>query len=247
MVLTYHNIGAEPGFNTVAQSSLKEQLAYISGNYEVVSVDEYVNYLIANGKSKDGAAVISFDDAYVSFAELAMPLLREQELPVALFVCTGVIGKTNEWDSPNKRIPVMNEGMIRMLSTDSLITIGAHTDTHRSLTSLGERDLRDEMNIPRRKLEELTGKPVNYLAYPYGQLHLNVSNEVKKAALDAGYKAAFSTNFGNSNSSGNIYALNRIDITGADSMDGFISKLKPANYYYYKQKVKNIYSRIKTM
>ena len=68
MVLTYHNIGAEPGFNTVAQSSLKEQLGYISGNYEVVSVDEYVNYLIANGKSKDGAAVISFDDAYVSFA-----------------------------------------------------------------------------------------------------------------------------------------------------------------------------------
>ncbi len=246
MVLTYHNIGAEPGFNTVAQSSLKEQLAYISSNYDVVSIEEYVNYMDANDKSKKGSVAITFDDAYVSYSELAMPVLSDLKLPSALFICTGVIGKTNEWDSPDKRLPVMNEATIKMLSQNSLVTIGAHTETHRSLTSLGKRDLEDEMVIPKRKLEELTGKAVKYMAYPYGQPHLNINAPVVRAVKSAGYKAAFSTNFSSRNSV-NLFSVNRIDVTGEDSMQAFINKLKPHSYYYYKQKLKNIYSRIKTM
>ena len=69
-----------------------------------------------------------------------------------------------------------------------------------------------------------------------------VIREVK----NAGYKAAFSTNFSRRNST-NVYSVNRIDVTGDDSMEGFINKLKPHSYYYYKQQVKNFYSRIKTM
>lgn len=247
MVLTYHNIGAEPGFNTVALSSFKEQLAYISTNYEVVSIEDYVNYVVANGQSRRGTALITFDDAYVSFAELAMPLLSELNLPVALFVCTGAIGRSNEWDSPDRRIPVMNEEKIKMLSEDGLVTIGAHSDTHRSLTSLGERDLRHEMLIPKSKLEEITGKPVHYLAYPYGQYHLNLNDNVIRAAKDAAYKAAFSTNFGSNNNARHLFALNRVDITGADNMVSFVSKLKPLSYHYFKQKLKNVYSRLRTM
>jgi peptidoglycan/xylan/chitin deacetylase (PgdA/CDA1 family) len=212
----------------------------------VVSIDEYVDHMMKTGKSREGTAVITFDDAYASYNDIAIPILNSLDMPSALFICTGVIGRSNEWDDPDKRWPVMNEEVIKLLSQNGLVTIGAHTETHRSLTSLGEKDLKDEMNIPKEKLETLTGKPVNYLAYPYGQFYLNINGDVVKAAQDAGYKAAFSTNFGSSNTAANRFALNRVDVTGADDMDTFMKKLRPYNYYYVKQRVKNIYSSIRT-
>ncbi len=246
MVLTYHNIGSEPGFNTVAESSLEEQLQYIRSNYQVLSVDEYINHILERGKAKQGAALITFDDAYTSYVERALPVLTKMNLRSVLFICTGSIGKSNEWDSPDERFSIINEETIKLLSEDSLITIGAHTESHRSLTLLGEKDLKDEMTTPKEKLEMLTGKPVDYIAYPYGQFHLNVNNKVKKAANEAGYKAAFSTNFSIDNSRSDIWALNRVDVTGDDDIETFKSKLKRNSYFSVKQKVKNMYSFLKT-
>lgn len=246
MVLTYHNIGSEPGFNTVAESSLEEQLQYIRSNYQVLSVDEYINHILEHGKAKQGAALITFDDAYTSYVERALPMLTKLNLRSVLFICTGSIGKSNEWDSPDKRFSIINEETIKLLSGNSLITIGAHTESHRSLTLLGEKDLKDEMMTPKGKLEKLTGKTVDYIAYPYGQFHLNVNNKVKKAANEAGYKAAFSTNFSIDNSRSDIWALNRIDVTGDDDIETFKSKLRRNSYFSVKQKVKNMYSFLKT-
>lgn len=246
MVLTYHNIGSKPGLNTVAESSFKEQLQYLCSNYQVVSVEEYVDHIFKNGQAKPGTALITFDDGYTSYVERALPILTKLNVSSVLFICTGSIGRSNEWDSPDKRYSIINEEVIKLLSGNSLVTIGAHTESHRSLTLLGEKDLKDEMTTPKEKLEGLTGKPVDYLAYPYGQFHLDVNNKVKGAAQHAGYKAAFSTNFSIDNSSADIWALNRIDITGKDDINAFKSKLNRYNYYTVKQKVKNLYSFLKT-
>ncbi len=245
MVLTYHHIGSEPGFNTVAESSLEEQLQYVRSHYHVLSVEEYVNHIFKFGKAKQGAVLVSFDDAYTSYVERALPVLTKMNLRSVLFICTGVIGKSNEWDSPDKRFSIINEETIKLLSENSLITIGAHTESHRSLTLLGEKDLKDEMTNPKEKLEKLIGKPIDFLAYPYGQLHLNVNSKVKVAAYEAGYKAAFSTNFSIDNSRSNIWALNRIDVTGDDDIETFKSKLKRNSYFSVKQQVKNVYSFLK--
>ena len=42
--------------------------------------------------------LVTFDDGYEDFAELAHPLLRQYEIDVTLFVVSGLVRTTNEWD-----------------------------------------------------------------------------------------------------------------------------------------------------
>jgi peptidoglycan/xylan/chitin deacetylase (PgdA/CDA1 family) len=48
------------------------------------------------------------------------------------------------------------------------VEIGAHTLTHPSLPALGSEEQRAEIAGSRERLEELTGRPLESFAYPYG-------------------------------------------------------------------------------
>jgi peptidoglycan/xylan/chitin deacetylase (PgdA/CDA1 family) len=66
--------------------------------------------------------------------------------------------------------------------------IGSHTVTHANLTLLCDADLRDELSRSKSILEDVTGKPVTSLSFPFGQWN----NRVWNAACSAGYTAATS-------------------------------------------------------
>jgi peptidoglycan/xylan/chitin deacetylase (PgdA/CDA1 family) len=57
---------------------------------------------------------------------------------------------------------------LRQLADGGTVTIGAHTVTHAMLSSLTERDQRDELERGREQLEAILGGAVQTLAYPYG-------------------------------------------------------------------------------
>jgi len=69
------------------------------------------------------------------------------------------------------------------------VTFGSHTLTHRRLTDLPEEQWRRELAESKRLLEEGLGRPVETLAYPYGDF----SPEIGQAALEIGYRLCFST------------------------------------------------------
>src|SRR6185437_5501083 len=98
MVLTYHNIGVEAGFNTVKYKAFEQQIAHLKQHFDIVSADSYINYIKTNGRSKEGSVLLTFDDAYTSFKELVFPLMSLNNLPSTVFVCTGYLGRSNEWD-----------------------------------------------------------------------------------------------------------------------------------------------------
>jgi peptidoglycan/xylan/chitin deacetylase (PgdA/CDA1 family) len=93
-----------------------------------------------------------------------------RQLPKAEFrtVVLDAFG-TNESD-----LLEMNKGLflswdeIRQLSTDSLVTIGAHTMNHLSLSSLSNDEIEFEVLTSKFELEQHISKPVNHFAYPYG-------------------------------------------------------------------------------
>lgn len=77
----------------------------------------------------------------------------------------------------------------RELADHPLVTIGAHTVTHPYLPSVPGRQLREELEDGRRRLEALIGQPVPCLAYPHGGQSLRVRRFAKRA----GYEMAFAT------------------------------------------------------
>jgi len=77
----------------------------------------------------------------------------------------------------------MTEEQIKQLSSSSLVTIGSHGHYHNDLSTLSPQQLTDELFISKRYLQNITGKGIKAIAFPYG----SYNNNVIKAAEQAGY------------------------------------------------------------
>jgi peptidoglycan/xylan/chitin deacetylase (PgdA/CDA1 family) len=99
-----------------------------------------------------------------------------------MFVPTGWIGG-NHPDVDGERI--LDASEIRRLAEDG-VEIGAHTVDHVRLPELGFDEALDQLKRSRVTLEDLVGKPVRTMAYPYGALNA----ETERAAALAGYEVA---------------------------------------------------------
>lgn len=89
----------------------------------------------------------------------------------------------------------MDEAELREFAAHPLVEIGAHTQSHRFLSGLDEAVVLEEFKANKAYLEELLGRPVRYLAYPYGTPGACGEREAHLAAL-AGYRASFTTRAG---------------------------------------------------
>ncbi len=63
---------------------------------------------------------------------------------------------------------VMNWNEIRALAQDPLVTIGAHTRHHYALAKLSEADVRTEIALSVRRIEQELGRPCVHFSFPYG-------------------------------------------------------------------------------
>lgn len=79
----------------------------------------------------------------------------------------------------------MTTAQLSNAAREDIINIGSHTVTHPFLANLKKHDLLNELESSKRTLENLTGKPVDYIAYPSG----SYNSEVIDASKDVGYKA----------------------------------------------------------
>jgi peptidoglycan/xylan/chitin deacetylase (PgdA/CDA1 family) len=101
-------------------------------------------------------ACITFDDGTADHAPAAK-LLTELGLAGTFFIISGRLGE---------------EGYLSAADVAGLPACGhrvaAHTVSHRSLLSLSEAEMRDELNVSRATLQRLTGEPINWMAFPGG-------------------------------------------------------------------------------
>jgi peptidoglycan/xylan/chitin deacetylase (PgdA/CDA1 family) len=82
--------------------------------------------------------------------------------------------------------------MLREMAASGLATIGAHTATHRMLSSLSETDITFELDWSRNRIEQETGIRPRHLAYPFGQPS-EVGPDASNIARRLGFEAAFTT------------------------------------------------------
>jgi peptidoglycan/xylan/chitin deacetylase (PgdA/CDA1 family) len=185
-VLVYHNIGKEAqGRLVLGVDAFTEQMKYLKANgYRVVSGAEFVEWLNLRRQLPKKTVVLTFDDGYRSFREYAYPVLKELRFNATLFVYTDYVGAGRNalsWDE------------LKALAAEGF-DVQAHSKSHSDLRRGDDetdaqyaRRMQVELTEPPRALARSIGRPVSFLAYPYGRVDDAVLAKVK----DEGYQAAF--------------------------------------------------------
>jgi len=78
----------EPCF--LDEASFRRQMHYLRNHFDVLSLSEAVDR-IGNGGFRRPSVAVTFDDGFQNNYEVAFPILREFQLPVTIFLTTGLI------------------------------------------------------------------------------------------------------------------------------------------------------------
>jgi peptidoglycan/xylan/chitin deacetylase (PgdA/CDA1 family) len=132
--------------------------------------------------------LLTFDDAFESFADVAWPELRRRGLHAVLFVISGFAGRRATWDLPlpGRRVRHLSWSALRALADDG-VEIGSHTVTHADVRRLGPQRLGAELRDSRLHLEDALGVRIRAVSWPFGRC----SEAALQAAQEAGYGLGF--------------------------------------------------------
>lgn len=168
------------------------------------------------------AVLITFDDGYRDFATHAWPLLQRYGFSALMFVVSGRVGGSNDWDPS----AAAGEGLLgwdelRRLRDEGL-SIGSHSATHRRLTGLTVADVVREAAVSKNVIEREMGQPVAGFAYPYGE-H---DSAIRHLVGATGYEQGFTCQPRRSRFSDGLLNQPRIEVCGDDDLKAFIAKLE---------------------
>ena len=124
----------------------------------------------------------------------------------------------------------MCDAEIREMSAAG-IEFGSHTVSHADLTRSSAEELRCELMDSKKTLEDLLGKRIVSLAYPYGK----VNKAVKTAADEAGYSFGVAADSGPLIFYDDFFEIRRSQVFPWTGSFGFWKKTQPW-YLRYKQK-----------
>jgi len=217
-VLMYHSIDYEKGNELrLPKEQFKEQMKYLKDNgYTTLTLNELYNFLEKNKPIPEKSIVITLDDGYVDNYTNAYPILKELGLNATVFVVTSNIDKDKR-TLTSEQIKEMDEAGIQ---------IASHTYNHDKLDDLPYEKQLQTMKKSKDDLEKILNHKVDFIAYPYGKWN----EESIKAAKDARYKMAFTTQGGWSNKQDGIYTLNRVYISSLKGIDNFKDRITNPNY-----------------
>lgn len=146
----------------------------------------YDNILIKSGYN----IAVTFDDAYQSVLQNALPILREKIIPATIFVPSGALGKRPQWvkdiNHPFAKETVLTAAQLKILPKN-IITIGSHTETHCRLSNIDADTFRKEIGNSKKLLELLSNRTIKLISVPYGQF----DNLFTKLFKEAGYHTVF--------------------------------------------------------
>lgn len=154
--------------------------------------------------------VITFDDGF-SDQLRALDSLKKYNMRGTFYMIIG--GDRSKHCIGIERTPgapcgdaYLNWDETKQLAASPLVEIGAHTVDHLALASLSAADQTFQMQESKRRLEEMLGRAITTLAYPYGSFTAITA----QIAQQLGFSTAVSTIPGSDQTVGMLYSLHRI-------------------------------------
>ena len=182
-ILYYHAVPLELITGFAAQMRTLARIAHVVApdwdGTEPSGISLRKNYFVA----------ITFDDAFESVLDNAVPVLKNYEFPCSIFVPSGCLGQSPSWPmeiTTGRNQFVADACRLKRLSPD-IIKIESHSKSHPHLTELSVDMARSELEESMADLTRLIGREVDLLAYPYGEHN----KRIDELAQICGYKYVF--------------------------------------------------------
>ena len=216
-VLVYHKFAKKStDLMTLAEGAFEEQMRFLKENgYRVVSIDAFFDFLDYRIPLPPKSVVITSDDGWRSFYDIAFPILKRYGYPATLFVYTDFI---------SGRRGALDWRTLAEMSRAG-VDIQSHTKTHRYLDRKNAQEsfpeyfeaLRREITQAADQIQKKLNKKVSYLAYPYGD-----TNSLTIAVLQKlGYRGAFTVERGSNPFFSHPYRIRRSMIYGNFDLQDF--------------------------
>ena len=173
--------------------------------FRPLSPDKLLAFHEGNGTLPRRAFVITVDDGT---ADCGPPLSEHVETVPQLFVSTREVGGSATWLDGE---PLLSWQDLEQLSRRG-VSIGAHARTHRPLAGLGADELANEVGGSLVDLQERLPAGLAIFAYPNG----SHDDEVRAAAVSAGFRAAWTTEKGRNGVGTDAWCLRRVAVHAAD-------------------------------
>lgn len=214
-VLVYHHVGpcsrgATPRY-TVSPRRFASQMEWLGHNgYSPISCADWLAWCHEAKPLPDKPVLITFDDGYADVAEFAFPVLRQYGFAATVFIVTGLVGKTNQWDQSGglRNLKLMTAEQIRD-AIEGGIEFGSHSRSHPELTRLSRQQLENEIAGSKADLTELLGRPPAAFAYPYG-----CYDDLVRECVSSCFSLAMKANAGMNTLGGDPFAISRITVRG---------------------------------
>ena len=162
--------------------------------------------------------LITIDDAFSSFYEVAWPYLKKEKIPFILFVSTEAIGKNGymTWDQ------------IKELEKEAFVYIGNHSHSHDYLVDLKNDDFIKDIDTASAIFIKKLGYNPIFFSYPFGEY----SNLIKKK-ITKNFRFSFGQHSGVIDVNKDRYELPRFPINekyGDLKRFEFLINLQPLQY-----------------
>ncbi len=217
-VLCYHHIRS---FSSGISESMKnysvfpeafaaQMKALYDSGYHTILPDQLYNYLVYDGSLPEKPVMLTFDDTDEEQYSLGNVEMKKYGFKGVFFIMTIAMNKPR----------YMSKVQIRNLS-DSGNIIAAHTWDHHMVTKYTATDWEIQLTNPQKQLENITGKTIEYFAYPFGLWNEMAINEIK----NRGYKLAFSLST-KRDTTEPLYTIRRILVPGTWSVNGLFKAMR---------------------
>ena len=162
--------------------------------------------------------LITIDDAFTSFYEIAWPYLKAEKIPFILFVSTESVGRNG----------YMTWNQIKELEKESRVYIGNHSHSHNHLVDLKNDDFINDINTASLIFNEKLGYNPIFFSYPFGEYSALIKEYISK-----NFKFSFGQHSGVIDTNKNRHELPRFPINekyGDLKRFKFLINLHPLQY-----------------
>jgi peptidoglycan/xylan/chitin deacetylase (PgdA/CDA1 family) len=186
-VLCYHIVESpqDPRME-VSRETFRQQMRYLAmTGYNVIPLRDLYEYVAGKRASlPKNAIVVTIDDGWRSTYTEVFPEMKRYGFPFTVFIYPQIIGQTSH---------ALSWKQVKEMS-DAGVDIQSHSMSHPFLTKRRHAELDQhaysgwlerELIDSKRMIERATGKPVLFLAYPFGDYDHFLVESVGRAGYDA--------------------------------------------------------------
>ena len=157
--IMYHRFNETkyPSTNIQMEVFLKHIKLIKDLNYEFIHPKEFQENF--NIPKKQKKILLTIDDAFQSFYDVAWPYLKENKIPFILFVSTEPVGNRGymTWDQ------------VREIEKESFTLIGHHSHSHEYLIEKSDQDFIKDIEKANSIFNEKVGYVPKLFSYPFGE------------------------------------------------------------------------------